>query len=150
MKNLLVYIHPEKIFVYGTDALIRVQIDNSLELGWKRENILLVTNFDYQYNGVKAMVIGDENYCVHGPTSSTINAINTLFDLEVIGDDLYWFHNIDAFQLEENIELDLGVADMATTDSVDVFAEGDKYFGAHRWDNAVIYFKKSSRDIFEQ
>lgn len=54
MKNLLIYIHPDRKFVgesfsSETDVLPKIQIENSLKLGWKKEDILLVTNFPYEY-----------------------------------------------------------------------------------------------------
>jgi hypothetical protein len=52
MKNLLIYISPEHKFLPEYDKLVRIQIDNSLELGWKKEDIMLVTNFIFEYNGV--------------------------------------------------------------------------------------------------
>ena len=53
MKNLLDYISPDKDLTKTkldgeADLLAKVQIDNSLSLGWKRKDILLVTNFDYE------------------------------------------------------------------------------------------------------
>ena len=42
MKNLLIYTGPNKKFDAETVKFAKIQIDNSLDLGWKRENILLV------------------------------------------------------------------------------------------------------------
>jgi hypothetical protein len=54
MKNLLIHINPvSKIFSPEHEDLTRIQIDNSLELRWKKEEILLVTNFPYEYRGIK-------------------------------------------------------------------------------------------------
>jgi len=154
MKNLLIYINPThsfanpsaELWTHENDILVKIQIDNSLELGWKREDILLVTNFPYEYNGVKSVVVGDENYCAHSVgTPSKINVILTLFDLGLIGDDLYWFHDFDAFQLEDvNIELDdkkIALTDYGIT-NMNKGRNG-------RWSTGSIFFKKGSRDVFE-
>ena len=55
MKNLLIFISPAGGFPKEHEELTKMQIDNSLELGWKPEDILLVTNFDYEYRGIKAV-----------------------------------------------------------------------------------------------
>ena len=150
MKNLLIYINPvDKKFSSEYETLTKIQIDNSLRLGWKPADILLVTNFDYEYNRVKAIVVGDENYCQHRPTCSKTNTIVTLFELGVIGNDLYWFHDFDAFQLEGMIDPKLGNADMGLM-VYGEFEVGSKYIDAHRWNSGVIFFKKESKDIFEQ
>ena len=145
MKNLLIYISPTKDFTHKNwenenEILVKLQIDNSLDLGWRREDILLVTNFPYQYNGVNAWVIGDENYCDFCPPASKINAIISLFKMGLIGDDLYWFHDFDAFQQESIVEkeLNLEVADMGLT----------PYGNISRWSTGIIFFKKESMDIF--
>ena len=40
MKNLLIYIGPTKEFTKEHEELTEMQIDNSLALGWGREDIL--------------------------------------------------------------------------------------------------------------
>lgn len=52
MKNLLIYTNADKEFSEENKTLVKIHIDNSLELGWDRKDILLYTNFPYEYNGV--------------------------------------------------------------------------------------------------
>jgi hypothetical protein len=150
LKNLLIYINPNKSFANDTwgesELLVKIQIDNSLGMGWKREDIMLVTNFPYEYDGVKAIVIGDENYYSDsGSTPSKINAIVTLFEKGLIGDELYWFHDFDAFQLEE-INLDLDNSKIALTDyGITNINKGRN----GRWSTGSIFFRRGSRDVFE-
>ncbi len=148
MKNLLVYVNPTKRFSKESEILTKVQIDNSLELGWVHEDILLVTNFDYKYNNVKSFVISDDNYCQHRPTCTKINAIVTLFKQGVVKNDTYWFHDFDAFQLTSDIDPNLGRASIGLT-AYDQRPLAPQYTGAHRWNTGVIYFNKESKDIFE-
>jgi len=148
MKNLLIYINPiDKKFSQEHDTLTKIQIDNSLKFGWKHEDILLVTNFKYKYHGIKALVIGDKNYCEFSPCGSKIYAIVTLFELGLIGEDLYWFHDNDAFQLEKNIDPKMGGADIGMV-VYDNAPMGHNYAGAHRWNSGIIFFKKTSKDFF--
>lgn len=154
MKNLLIYISPSHKFSNSDwqdepDTLVKIQIDNSLALGWKLEDIMLVTNFEYEYNGVKAIVIGDENYCEHSSgTPSKILAILTLFDMGLIGDDLYFFHDFDAFQLvpftKEELEIpagNIGITNYGYTRGTETILP--------RWSTGVIFFDKGCKDIFQ-
>lgn len=136
MKNLLIYINPEKKFTAEHEALTKIQIDNSLALGWLTTNIILVTNFDFEHRGVKSIIVG--NYEVFDQNRSTkIPAINELFAKNIIDDDLYWFHDHDAFQLIP-FTLDLAT-DAAFTDH-----------GAYSktWNAGSFFFKKTAQDIF--
>lgn len=137
MKNLLIYINPEKKISQEHDDLTKIQIDNSLALGWKAEDIILVTNFPYAYKGVKAIIVDD--YEVFDQNRSTkIPAIIQLFRDRLIEDDtVYWFHDHDAFQLE----------------SFDIDLQKDVGFTTHGayspvWNAGSFFFKKSAQDIF--
>lgn len=139
MKNLLIYISPEKGFDKEHEELTKIQIDNSLELGWKKEDIMLVTNFAWNYNGIKAHVIRGKLNAIDGNRSSKILAINRLFDQGKIRDgDVVWFHDHDAFQLLPFEEPKLGENVMAIT------SEG--YRG--RWNAGSFFFNRGAADLF--
>ena len=56
MKNVLVYNIVQDKIRYEHELLLdyfRAQVDNSLRLGWKKEDIIIGTNFDFEHNGVK-------------------------------------------------------------------------------------------------
>lgn len=142
MKNLMVFINPAKEFTPECSTLIKIQIDNCWRLGWKKEDILLVTNFDYEYNGVKAMLVGDENYCAVRPRSIKTSIIPVLIDAGIIEKGkIYWNHDFDAFQLNtiDETELELNDYDVSLTD----------YGWKPRWCMGSYFVKDSSRDIFE-
>lgn len=157
MKNLLSYISPTGSFdnpradLASNDAgpLAKVQIENSLALGWKKEDILLVTNFEYQYGEVKAIVLKDVEFFDRKPQVSKINAIIKMFELGMINDKkTYWFHDLDAFQLQPITEDEINISDndIALTD----FGGGKYFHGEDRWSGGVIFFKSGSKDIFNQ
>lgn len=139
MKNLLIYYNPQKKFEPEYEALTKIQIDNSLKLGWNYKDIILVTNFEYNYRGIKAIVIGEGDYEVFDQNkSSKIPIINRLFADGLIEDELYWFHDVDAFQLipfEVNLDKDAGFTDHGAYSKT--------------WNAGSFFFKKSARDIFE-
>lgn len=142
MKNLLTYISPDKEFNPEHKMAAKIQIDNSLSLGWKREDILLVTNFDYEYNGVKSIIVGDDNYCSFHVPSAKIYTIVSLFNSGLIEKDLYWYHDFDCFQFVpfEKDEPNLGIADMGLTN----------YGRMPRLCSASMFFKETAWDIFSQ
>ena len=155
MKNLLIYINPSKSFTSPdegwqgeADILAKIQIDNSLELGWKREDILIVTNFDYEYNGVKSFVIEDDNFCEVSPTASKVNAIITLFNKGVIGKDLYWFHDWDAFQLAPITEGEVNLKEgcIGLTGYGITRMRNKDFF---RWSTGILFFRDNTKDVFE-
>jgi len=140
MKNIFTYISPKKELDKEASILAKVQIDNSLDLGWKPEDIIFITNFPYEYNGANALVIGDDAFCDYSPISTKVFVILKLFELGLIKDELYWMHDLDAFQcvaIPES-EIDLGEADMALC----ALARMPK------WAGGSVFFKKSARDIF--
>jgi len=123
--------------------LAKVQIDNSLSLGWKRQDIIFVTNFPWKYNGVKAIVVGDEHYCAVRPRSIKTAIIPFLVDAGIIEKGkIYWNHDFDAYQLNpiEEVELGLDNFDVGLTD----------YGWKERWCMGSFFVKKSSKDIFEK
>lgn len=145
----MIYINPEG-FKDGwggeVEKLAKIQIDNSLALGWKPEDIMLVTNFNYEYNGIKPVIIGKENYFELKPTATKIMAIVDLFDKGLIGDDLYWFHDFDVFQLERDIEPRLEKGKIGITDYgiTRIGPDVDR-----RWSTGIIFFRKDAQDVFK-
>ena len=163
MKNLLVYISPERSFannkfntkfekgwhVSETELLAKVQIDNSLALGWKPEDMLVVTNFPYEYNGIKSMVLDDRNYCEFAPTNSKMNAINTLIRNGAITDEWVWFHDWDAFQLDKIVDEDIELEknEIGMTDfGVSTINPGR----SKRFSTGIIFFNIGGKDIFDE
>lgn len=152
MKNLLIYLNPKKCFAEGewgpeSELLAKIQIDNSLALGWKPEDIFLVTNFDYEYRGIKSMVVDDNLFCNLKPTATKILVILHLFDKGIIGNDLWWFHDFDAFQLEkiEESELHLGDSPFALTDYGKTTINKSRDV---RWSTGTIFFTKDAEHLF--
>ena len=146
----MIFIHPEKGFLdsWGNEAevLAKIQIDNSLELGWDPKDILMVTNFPWEYRGIKAIELGEKSYCEFSPTASKITAIIEMFNQGLIEDDLYWFHDLDAFQLEPITKEEIGDSDLSFTDyGITTINEGRN----RRPSTGVLFFNNKSKDIFE-
>lgn len=139
MKSLLIYISPG--FDKEHEELTKIQIDNSLELGWKPEDIILATNFDWEYRGVKALVLKGDFNALDGNRSSKIPVINRLFDMGKIRDgDTVWFHDHDAFQLEP-------MEDLKLYPKVAAFTLDQRSGG---WNAGSFFFTRGAADMFQK
>lgn len=133
MKNLLIYINPERKFDDETSKTVKIQIDNSLDLEYKSEDIMLVTNFHYEYNNIKAIVVPDNLYCDWWKQVSKMNVIVYMFENNIIEDGQYWFHDLDAFQTEKiNIDTELAFTN---------------YGYIKKWNTGSFFFKFNAREI---
>lgn len=143
MKQIMIFLHPLKKFDDECRVLIKIQIDNSLDLGWKVEDILLVTNFPYEYRGVKAYEVGDENYnSTIIPQCTKIDTLCTLFKQNFFEPNtLYWAHDLDAYQQVPITEEELELGDkMGFTD-----------YGRHeRWNGGSYFFRSTDGEFFEK
>lgn len=144
----MIYISPTGSFnnkrpdlINDATPLAKIQIENSLALGWEKEDILLFTNFDFEYGIVKANVLNDVRFFNQLPRTSKIDAIIKLFKNGTIKKgELYWFHDLDAFQLYPitESEINLGNADIGMAN----------YGRFKRWNTGSIFFNLNSKDIF--
>jgi hypothetical protein len=137
MKQILTYVSPQHEFNDEHKMAVKIQIDNSLSLGWKPEDIILATNFPYEYNGVKSTIVADECYCESHWPATKIRTVIELFKKGVIkSEELYWYHDFDCFQLNPMREPE--IADMGVTN----------YGRMPRLCSASIFFKIGASDIF--
>jgi len=137
MKNLLVYISPDHKFNPEYEKLVRIVIDNSLELGWNKEDMMLVCNFPYEYDGVKSIEVSDDCICPFYMYSGKINAFIELYDRGLITETT-WYHDFDAFQLEPFPEPDLEGKDVGFTD----------YGYRLNWNGGSSFLTPNAKDIF--
>lgn len=143
MKNLMLFVHPSRDFLEEQKVSIKIEIDNILDLGGKVSNIILATNFLYQYRGVKSILVSDDNYSDISPCAAIINVIVELFDRKLIKKGgLYWYHDTDAYQLYDiaESELNLGEADIGLVEM------GNR----EKFSASSIFFKSSAKDFFER
>jgi hypothetical protein len=140
MKQILTYVSPKNRFNAEHEMLVKIQIDNSIGLGWTPKNILLVTNFDYQYKDVTSIVISDDHYCKHHWTATKINVIIEALKRSLI-DELTWYHDFDCYQLSpfREIESDMGDADVGLA----------QYGRMPRLCSASMFIKPGSLEFFE-
>jgi hypothetical protein len=135
MKNLLIYIDPKRKFNAENSVYIEIQIENSLNY-WKKEDIMLVTNFPYEYMGVKSLVVPDNLFCEIDYKGSKMNTIVYLLENKLLN-DMTWFHDTEAWQvapLDFRLEKDIALSDYGWSD---------------KWNGGSTFFKPSALDIFK-
>ena len=138
MKNVLIYNIVNSKERYPKDTLVRTlqaQIDNSLELGWKVEDIVIGTNFEFEYMGVKAHQL--DNVCEYNPFVNKWYGMLELVEKGILKED-FWFHDQDNWQLYP-IEFP----------SFDGEIAGCTYVFTPEWNTASMFIKKSAVNILQ-
>lgn len=142
MKNLLIYVNPSERFDEETEKLAKIQIENSRDLGWDPGNILLVTNFPYEYAGVRSITVPDECFNTIHKQATKVDTMAYLFEVGFFGDDIYWLHDFDAYQLEwiNEKELDIDGVDIGLTD----------YGREPKWNGGSTFLRNTSGDLYRE
>jgi len=97
MKNFIVANRNDNSNRYKkekVELLLNAQIDNSIELGWDKKDIILISNFDYDFLGVKAIKTNLNEFCW---TGSKMFALKWYFENYNV-DDVIWAHDLDCWQ----------------------------------------------------
>jgi len=136
MKNFIVANRNDNSKRYKKEkieVLINAQIDNSIELGWNPENIILIANFDYDFMGVKAIKVDLNKFCW---TGSKIFALKWYF--ENYKDDMVWAHDLDCWQnvwfQPPLFEGDIGAV----------------YYNNPKYNGGSIFWRNTSKDIIDE
>ena len=117
----------------GIDLLLKAQIHNSLDLNWKIEDIILLTNFDYEYMNVKSINAKLNKKCL---TGSKMFGMRYLFDHDMVN-DVIWAHDLDAWQ-------------NAQFDCPEFLDAGIACYSNSKYNGGSIFWKKSAEDIVDK
>lgn len=142
MKNVIIYQtyidKPVTSYTWTLDKVFsyfKAQIDNSLRLGWKIEDIIICTNLDFTYKNVTIIRLDD--ICYYNKFFNKQYGIYELLNKNLINDS-FWFHDFDDWQLSEMIfpkfDGDIGMC---------------KYIDNSQWNTGSIFVKLKSEDIWE-
>lgn len=138
----MIYTGPSKKLTAEDEILIKIQIDNSLDLGWKKDDIILAFDFPFEYNGVRSLVLPDGLYYDFDLNANKIPVLIYLIKNGMLDPkECYWCHDIDAFEntkIEES-ELELSNYDLGLT----------HYTYKPEWQYGSLFFKVTAFDIFE-
>tara|TARA_Y100000310_G_C20390295_1_gene672420 strand:+ start:35 stop:754 length:720 start_codon:yes stop_codon:yes gene_type:complete len=138
MKNVLVYNIVNNKERYDTELLFnyfRAQIDNSLNCGWDKKDIILATNFDFNYKDIESVRLN--NICEYNIFNNKWYGIHELMSTGVLVDD-FWFHDQDSWQIGDIYFPDFKGEIGACT-----------YISTPEWNTASMFFKKSSKFIID-
>ena len=142
MKNVIVYNQINTDYHggqrYADEELqnyLKCQIDNNLRLGWDKDDIIIGTNFDFEYNGIKNYEL--EDVCEYSGFNNFWYGALELMDRGILNDD-FWLHDQDTWALQK-FEFPKFSGEVA----------GCEYVGTKEWNCGSIYFKKSSKPILE-
>jgi hypothetical protein len=115
------------------NVLLKAQIENSLDLGWSPADIILLSNFDYDFMGVKSCKIKLNKSCL---TGSKMFGIKYLFENNIVDEEV-WAHDLDCWQ---NVPFtcpefkDVGIACYSTP----------------KFNGGSIFWKKEAEDIIDK
>ena len=138
MKNVLVYNVVQDKIRYEHELLLdyfRAQVDNSLRLGWKREDIIIGTNFDFEHNGVKNIKLN--NICTDNIFNNKWWGMLELMKGGHIDDD-FWFHDQDTWQINK-IDFPKFKGEIG----------GCTYVYNEQWNTCSMFLKNTSEYIVE-
>lgn len=142
MKNLLIYTGPNKKLSSEDEKLLKIQIDNSFELGYQKEDIILAFDFPFEYKGVESLILPDGLYYNFDLNANKIPVLIYLIKNGMLDNNkLYWCHDLDAFEntkIEES-ELGLNTYDLGLT----------HYTYKPEWQFGSLFFRLNALDIFE-
>ena len=100
---------------------------------------MLATDFPYEYNGVRTTEVPSSLGCDIDKRSSKIKIINHMMDGGMVGDEMWWFHDWDAFQLRKFNEPDL-----------EEYEIGLCAYRRNRWNTGSIFFRESAAGLFKE
>ena len=120
----------EQLFNY-----FKAQIDWSIHLGWKKEDIIIGTNFDFEYNGVKNHHLTD--VCTYSGYNNFWYGALELMKSGVLDED-YWLHDQDSWPARK-----------FSFPNFDGVIGGCEYQENPYWNCSTVYFKKTSQFLLE-
>ena len=141
MKLFMVANKNEKSPRYKTgriELLLKAQIHNSLEVGWKPTDIALLSNFDFEYMGVGARKKVLNDFCF---TGSKLFALSQFLGNNGNAEEIVWAKDLDCWQDVwfdcPEIEGDVGASEYSNPKF-----NGGSIFWKDYWGQKQTYEKK--------
>jgi hypothetical protein len=142
MKNVIVYNQVQTTYhtseKYTDEHLInylKAQVDNSLRLGWNKEDIIIGTNFDFEHKGIINHKLKD--VCTYSGFNNFWYGALELMNNGVLEDN-FWLHDQDTWPIRK--------FDFPNFDGE---IAGCEYIVTKQWNCGSVYFKKTSKFILE-
>lgn len=136
MKNIVVanfQAKRGKLSFAELEKYIQCQIDNSLALNWKKEDIVVIANFEYVYQGIKTQYMPLNNFCL---TGSKVFAIRDYLEGRE-RDGIFWTHDLDIWQDAEFSEPEMKDIGIST-------------YSRPTLNGGSVFYRKSAIDILHK
>lgn len=117
------------------DTLLMAQVENSISLGWPAEKIIIVSNFDFDYMGVKAIKADLNKTCL---TGTKLFATKYVLDCDINEGEMIWSHDLDAWQ-NHSFEQPIFMEDVGAT-----------YYSKPKFNGGSIFWRPNAKDILEE
>ena len=141
MKNVIIYYFRKKRKEERVFNFLKCQIDINLVLEWKPKDIILLSNIDIQYKNVKSIPFDCEEVLWSKYIYKIIGLIYLIKDLKI--NDLIWFHDWDAVQLDK--------FSYKLPENKDIAVYYGYYFKRRQQpNNGVMFIKPSGLDLLEK
>ena len=135
MKHIFVYLNPSKSFNEVSEALFKIQVDNLSLLGINPKDIILATNFPYEYKGIKATIFGDHNIMKNSSTACKAAVLYEMFRDGMIEKDIYWMKDLDTFQVRPVSNEEIGLDEF----EVGLTTYGWIIDGKEKWNTGSLF-----------
>ena len=119
----------------GLFRYLKAQVDNSLRLGWHPDDIVIGTNFEFEYNGIRNYLL--TRVCEWSGFHNFWYGALELVENGIV-DTKFWLHDHDSWQLSplEFPEFDGKIA-------------GVEYGGTPEWNCGSICFNEGAHSVLE-
>lgn len=138
MKQLMVANMRKKHKNYdrkSLETILKAQIENSLELGWRPEQLIFLSNFDFEFMGVQLQKIDLNAFCW---TGSKMFGLKWLFDNNRFpAGEIVWAKDLDTWQ---NIWFD----------APDIRDVGATYYSRPKFNCGSVFWGPGSQDIISE
>jgi len=114
-------------------TLLKAQIENSIEVGWSRSDIIVLSNFEFEYMGVRPILTDLNKFCW---TGSKMFGMKYLMDNNLVSDGIIWARDLDAWQ---------GV----WFEEPDVADVGASYYSRPTFNGGSVFWRLSAKDIVD-
>jgi hypothetical protein len=138
MKNVMIYNIVDNKRRHNNSELFKLfqaQIDNALHYGWNVDDIILGTNFNFEYKGVKSYQLTD--ICSFNIFNNKWYGMLELMKLGVLNDD-FWFHDQDNWQVNQ-FEFPSFTGEVAAC----------TYIKTPEWNTGSVFVKRTAIDVLE-
>ncbi len=119
----------------SVETILKAQIENSLDLEWNPDSILILANFDFEFMGVKTVKWQPNKHCWTGSKMFGVDHIFSNKNEFRLAGEIIWSHDLDCW---ENNQID------CPPDIKDV---GITTYSTSKFNGGSIFWRYSARDI---